>query len=541
MRPVEQDGGVLLPDAQAALPAEGRQGRAATFTKNSMMSVGRLLLSTAVGFVLPSFLIHRLPVATYSAWVLILQMSTYINYLDFGIQSGISKYVAEYDARGDTAGSSVRASAGLALLLMVSAVGVVLTLVLAWQAPRIFHEMPPDLYWGARLSLVFVGASASFGLLCSIFASIFIGLQRFAIPTVLSFVNRLLFVAAVMVTVFFHGGLAVMGAMVAVVNIAIGLLQFGAWRKFAKHVRLSLFDLDYGVLRGMVSYCSSLAIWTVGMLCVSGLDVAIVGRYDFTRTAFYSLAAIPTNLIIAIMGAALAPLLPTASALSVSHSPAQMGTMLERATRYTSDLLIVSGLPLMVAGYWLLRIWVGPAYAVQIVGYMRILVLAYVLRHMCAPYASMLVATNSQRVAIAGVVAEAVVNLTCSIYLAKHMGAIGVAYGTLVGSFISVGMHFAVSMHYTYAKFAITRWKLFWSGLGGPLAITLPSLLLVKRWWMPTAPSMSLPVWFAWGLSTVLLAWFVGLHGAERDSVLRFVRRKAGLPGSAISHVDPVG
>jgi O-antigen/teichoic acid export membrane protein len=473
--------------------------------------------------------------------VLILQMTTYINYLDFGIQSGISKYVAEYQARGDARGSSVRASAGLALLLTVSAVGVVLTLMLAWRAPHLFHAMPPELYAGARLSLVFVGTSASFGLLCSIFASIFIGLQRFAIPTVLAFVNRLLFVAAVMTTVFFHGGLALMGAMVAAVNVSIGLLQFAAWRRFARHVRVSLFDLDYGVLRGMVGYCSSLAVWTVGMLCVSGLDVAIVGRYDFTRTAYYSLAAVPTNLIIAIMGAALAPLLPTASALSVSHSPVQMGAMLARATRYTSDLLIVSGLPLMVAGYWLLRIWVGPVYAVQIVGYMRILVLAYVLRHMCAPYASMLVATDSQRVAIASVTAEAAVNVASSIYLAQHIGAIGVAYGTLIGSFVSVGMHFALSMHYTYAKFSISRLRLFLGGMGRPLTIALPSLLLVKRWWVPAAPAMGAAMWLAWALSTLLLAWWAGLNGQERSSLFGFVRRAVGLAGPAVHTTDPAG
>jgi hypothetical protein len=56
------------------------------------------------------------------------------------------------------------------------------------------------------------------------------------------------------------------------------------------------------------------------MLCVSGLDVTIVGHFDFGQTAFYSIATLPTNFILSIMGAALGPLLPAASALRRARS-----------------------------------------------------------------------------------------------------------------------------------------------------------------------------------------------------------------------------
>jgi O-antigen/teichoic acid export membrane protein len=507
---------------------------AATFTKNSLMSVGRLFISTAVGFLLPSFLVHRLPVTTYSAWVLILQMSAYVNYLDFGIQSGISKYVAEFEARGDAAGSSVRASAGLILLVIASLLGIVLTLTLAWRVPSLFHEMPPSLYHDVRLGLIYVGCSASVSLLCSIFSAIFMGLQRFGVPTVLALMNRVLFVMAVLGAVCFHSSLATMGAAVAVVNGATGLLYLVAWRRLTTSVTLRLRGLDYVVVRQMLAYCSSLAIWTVGMLCVSGLDVTIVGRYDFRQTAFYSIAATPANFMLAIMGAMLAPLMPTASALSVHRTPQQMGDFLVRITRYTTTLLMISGLPLLVAGYWILRFWLGPAYATPVLGYLRILVLANVLRNSFAPYANLLVATDSQKVAIAGASAEAIVNLTCSVYLARHIGAIGVAYGTLIGSFVSIGMHVGLSMHYTYTKFSARRVSLLLSGVLRPAAIALPSLLLLPLWWSAHAPAFGPVMWAAWGGSTLLLAFFVALSGTERHSVVRLVRTSVTANRTAI-------
>jgi O-antigen/teichoic acid export membrane protein len=498
------------------------------------MNVGRLFISTAAGFLLPTFLIHKLPVATYSAWVLILQMGAYVGYLDFGIQSGIAKYVAEYEAKGDTAGASVRASAGLALLLSVSLIGVVLTLGLAWLVPKLFHDMPSALYPDVRMGLLFVGVSVSFALLCSIFASIFMGLQRYAVPTSLALINRLLYVGVVLGSVATHLSLGTMCCLVAVVNVTTGLLHFVAWRRFASQVKLSLYGLDWSVVREMIGFCSTLAVFAVAMLCISGMDVTIVGRYDFRQTAFYSIASTPTNFMIGIMGSALAPLLPSASALSVHRSSRQMGEMLARATRYATSLLVITGLPLLVAGYWVLRLWVGPAYSPQIVGYLRILVLANVLRNTCAPYASMLVATESQRIAIASATAEGLVNLSVTIYLAQRIGAIGVAYGTLLGAAVGVGMHFGLSMHYTYAKLSITRARLFLSGIGRPLLMVIPSVLTLPRWWRNGAAEFNTLLWIAWVLSTGILFWYAVLNPDERNAALRLTvgrLRTSNAPG----------
>ena len=505
-------------------PPAQAPGAAGTFAKNSMISVGRLFVSTAVALLLPAYLTHRLPVKTYSAWILVMQMSAYVGYLDFGVQSGIAKYVAEYEARNDTAGASMRANAGLALMVGASVLGMLLTLVLAWQVPNLFREMPSSLYRDVRISLVLVGASLSFGLICSICSAIFLGLQRFSVPMVLAVVNRILFTVAVFIAVYLHSSLAWMGVAVAGVNVVTGFLQVAAWRQLASKITLSLRGIDREVLRKMFIYCSSLAVWTAGMLCVSGLDVTIVGRYDFTRTAFYSVATMPTNFLLAIVGAALGPLMPAASAMSVHRTSLQMGRMLVRVTRYCSTLLVLAGLPLLVGGYWILRLWVGPVYATHTIGFLRILIIANVIRNLCLPYSSMLVATEKQKVAIVGASAEALVNLGSSLYLVQRMGAIGVAYGTLLGSLVSVGMHFAVSMRYTHGNFSVSRLRLFADGMMRPLVIAIPSLLLYRRWWQELGPDISKPLWALWAVSTLLIAWYTSLDSGDRSRLLTQVR-----------------
>jgi O-antigen/teichoic acid export membrane protein len=273
--------------------------------------------------------------------------------------------------------------------------------------------------------------------------------------------------------------------------------------------------VEYRILKNVARFCTYQSIWTVGMLCVTGLDVTIVGHYDYIQTAYYSIATLPTNFVLLIVSSILNPLMPASSALSTQRSPAEMGDILARITRYGTMILLLTGLPLIVCGFPILRLWVGEPYALHTVQYLRILVLANVIRSLCQPYATMVSATGRQRAATAAAVCEAVVNLGSSIYLASRYGAIGVALGTLLGSFVSIALHFAITMHYTHSTLAISRSRLLVKGLVRPAVIALPSLALIPLWWSSSV-AIGLPLATVWGLSTLLIAWFGSLDREER-------------------------
>jgi O-antigen/teichoic acid export membrane protein len=508
-----------IPDFPGQGP-ERSGGFAATISKNIVASLARVAVVSLVALVLPAYLTHHLPVETYAAWVLILQLGAYVSYLDLGIQTGVAKFVAEFDAKGDEAGAGRHASAGLALMLLAGILGLGLTLVLAWQVPRLFSTMPASFYHDVRISVVLVGSSLSFGLVCAVYSAVFLGLQRYWIPMTIAIVNRTSFAAIVIVVVAFHGNLATMGMAVALVNVVTGLMQVIAWRKKAAHVRISTGLVDFRVLKHLARYCSLQSIWTVGMVCVTGLDVIIVGHYDYVQTAYYSIATLPTSFVLLIIGSMMSPLMPASSAMSTQRSASEMGDLLARTTRYATVTLLLTGLPLMVCGFPILRLWVGPGYALHTLQYLRVLVLANVIRNLCVPYATMICATGRQEAAIATAVSEAVVNLGSSIYLASRFGAIGVAVGTLLGSFISVSLHFAITMHLTHRTLAISRSRLFLQGLLQPAVVAIPSVALLPLWWSPTRLTLSSLWTIVWGFSTVLLAWFGGLNRQDRNDLV---------------------
>jgi O-antigen/teichoic acid export membrane protein len=493
-----------------------------SFVQNVIASLLRVLAVSLVALILPAFLIQHLSVQTYAAWVLIVQLAAYTSYLDLGIQTSVAKFVAEYSARGDLKTAGRYASAGLGLMIAAGFLGVSFTMILAWYVPQLFASMPLELHRQVRISLMLVGGSLSFGLICAVYAAVFLGLQRYWIPTWITVLNRLSFVAVVIAIVTLRGNLAAMGLGVAIVNVATGCLQIGAWKRQASHISISLNLLNSATIKRVGRFCSMQSIWTVAMLCISGLDVAIVGHYDYVQTAYYGIATMPANFLLILVGAVLSPLMPASSALSTHRSPKEMGHLLTRFTHYNTILLLLTGLPLMVYGKDILRIWVGPDYAVHTVTYLRILVFANVIRNLCAPYATMITAVGKQETAIVAAVSEAIVNLGSSIYLASRFGAIGVALGTVVGSFVSVLLHFTITMALTRSEFAISRSRLLLRALLRPAILVLPSILIVpvlSRW---VDLVLRITWLMIWGTATLALAWFVTLRSDQRRELVSY-------------------
>ena len=504
--------------------------RTAVYARNVTAGGLRIAVNALVAVVLPTFLTHKLPVSTYAAWVLVLQLSAYVSYLDFGVQMGVAKYVAEYHEQGDREGCSISATAGFRLIAGMALLGFLLVPLLTLTLPHLFKAIPVELQQDTRWGVLLVGLSLSFNLGCTAFAAIFTGLQRYQIPSFLGIANKLLYGLALLLAVFLHARMRTMGLVVAGVNVGTGLLQVAAWRRWAPWISVHARLRGTGMMRRMMAYCGVLALWSAGMLCVSGLDLTIVAHYAFNDTAFYAIAAAPANLMLLCLSAGLGPLLPAASALSVTTSARKLGELMLRVTRYSALLLALAGLPILVWGRPLLLLWVGPVYAAHCLPLLRILIVANMVRNLLGPYATFVVATGRQRVATASALAEALSNLVASIVLAQRFGGLGVAYGTLIGAVVGVLVHFAVSMRYTYASIELRRSVLLRNGLLRPSLVVVPSVLVLLAGSGAARPSVGLLV--SWTVSTALLGWFVSLEAAERERIVQSCSRMLGQQGA---------
>jgi O-antigen/teichoic acid export membrane protein len=490
--------------------------------RNAAANLVRMASFGIVAIVLPMVLVRHLPPASYNAWILILQLGAYVNFLDLGVQTALSKYVAEYDAAGNRQGCDRVTANGLVLLLVTAGLGTILTFAMGLSVSHLFPQMPDPLLIEVRWAIIFYGFSMAVALPASAFAGIFLGLQRNAVPMFLQSSNKLLTGLVTIACVLLHTRIRVMGMSVAAVNIVFALAQVVSWKALASHISVHYNLVDRKTMATLLRYCAVLTLWSVAGLFVSGFDTIIVGHYDFPATAYYAASANATSFLSALLAVITSPLIPATSALSVHQSPQRLGNLLLRATRYNIAFMLLAGLPLLVFSFLVLRTWMGYAFAVHGVPFLRILLIGIMIRMIGLPYAVMVIGTAKQWLASLSPICEAIVNFTVSIILVRHIGAVGVAWGTVIGAFVSIGLHFTVSMSLTQDKLAISRRRLVVRGVLLPLAAIVPTALAVRHWWgIITIPTLSPVGWIALVLSTAALLWFVTIDSFARKKLLR--------------------
>jgi O-antigen/teichoic acid export membrane protein len=494
--------------------------------QGSASNLARVALSVVVSLVLPPLLVHRMNTDEYGAWVLILQIGGYINLLDLGLQTAIGKFVAEYDALGDKLAAARTLSSTFAILCASASVGAMAIGVIAWQVPRIFHQMPTHLIPGVRAGFLLIGWSMAFSLPFGAFLAAFTGLQRYGFPTALSISSKALSAAGLAGLLLIHSNLVEMALWLAIVNVATALGQLFGWRRFTRRSVGFAFQLvNRASVTRLIRYGAVLSIWSIAALLISGLDMVIVGHYDFKNTGYYGIATTVTNFMVVLIGSIFGPLLPAVSSLQVGRTAEEIGRMIVSSTRYCALLLCLIGLPLVLGAYPLLRLWVGQEYAVHSWLFLQVLILGNAIRQLGYPYSLAVIATGKQHLATLAAIAEAAVNITVSIYLVQRIGAVGVAIGTVVGALVSVAMHLTISIKLTSSAISISRRHFMWDGLLRPLLCSVPSMFFLSEWKDSLAATVGPWRILAWSGSTLCVAWLTALTRGERQTITRACSR----------------
>lgn len=469
-----------------------------------------------VALLLPPFLVRELPKTTYAAWALLLQLTLYVGYFDFGIQTAVARFIANADELHDVRQRDGIVSTALFMLSGAAILGWGLIVVLAWRLPEMFRQMPAELIDPARLALLMMGGSFALSLPASVVPAFFTGIQRNEIPAALAIANKVMMAVFVIGVVLGHWGLAAMGGAVALANVATYCGGIAVWRKRCRDVVLRIELISKASLRSIGSYSTTLMVWTLAMLMISGLDLIIVGAFDYKSAAYYAVAATLTTFLAQVQGAIFAALLPASAVLGAREDGERLGRLLVVSTRYGLLILLAMAIPLIVAGYYILKVWAGADYAAHSTLILQVLILANVVRLSALPYSTLLLGTGQQGKVIASPLAEGFTNLAASIIGAYFLGAIGVALGTLIGAFVGVGLHFFYNLPRT-ELIAIDRKCLVKDGALRPLLCIAPfaAVALVRE---ETIPIQAIVIIVAIA-GTLLMTWNYGLLGGERQKL----------------------
>jgi O-antigen/teichoic acid export membrane protein len=409
-----------------------------TVFRNAVANVVRGGASAIVALALPHFLVHALIPARFNAWSLILQIAAYAGYLDFGLQLAVSRFLAQAIELDQRERREKLISTALTLL---SVAGVIALLVIGFvivMIPRFFHGVPFSILGEVRMAALLLGASAAILLPASLYTGVLIGLHRNDVPAVIIGGSRLAGAAAAVLAAQFTQSLVVLAACIAGANLIGGFLQWVfAGRLLPGSNRLRM-QPSRAMATELLHYCAGLTVFAFGMFLVTGLDLTILGHFDFSAVGYYSIASLLVTFVAGLNSSMLTALMTPMAALQAQRATDRIRSIVLASTRaHVGANLLGTGV-LFFFGPFLLNLWVGRQYAEQAYPIMQILMLAQLLRLIPSAYCTMLIATGQQKNAIGNSIVEAIVNLVASVIGAMYFGARGVAFGTLIGAAVAV-------------------------------------------------------------------------------------------------------
>jgi O-antigen/teichoic acid export membrane protein len=404
---------------------------------NAIWNVVNGSSSAMVAIVVPPFLTRLLTPEAYGAWAVALQIGTYVGLFGFGLQMAVGRYVAYAEARGDMAQRDGIVSTAFWFLVLTSAVGWLAICGIGLSIERLLPHLSVALAGETRAAVILVGLALAINLPASIFAAVFTGQHRSDVPAKIQGLGRILLALGLILAGFSHS-LAILGLVYAVISILTVAALWYAWRTRTAAPTLEKNHVSTTHGRELAGFCLSLTIWNFSMTLVSGLDLIIVGRWDYASTPYFAVSVTLTTMVAGTITSLANALVPAAASLSEDENGQSLRRLLAQGSRFVMAASIIAGLPLVFCGYTVLELWLGESYAEKAAPILAILVSAAMIRNALLPYVTLAIGTGDQRKLTLIPLTEGFVSIIASLVLVIQYGAYGVALAKLVGGFTGV-------------------------------------------------------------------------------------------------------
>ncbi len=445
----------------------------ATLIKNAAFNILRGCAAALAALALPHFLTRSMDTPRFAAWSLMLQVAAYASFLDFGLQTAIARFTAEAIELEQNDRRDHIVLTSFVLLAFAGALAFAVIGVVIACAGRLFHGVPHALLGEFQIAALILALGAALSLPLSAFTGVLVGMHRNEFPALSLGGTRLVGVILAVVVAQHTQSLIALALCVAGASLAGGLAQIPMAAYFMPSLRRMKLHIHGALASELMRFCAGLTAWSLGMLIVSGLDLTIVGHFQFSAVGFYAVATTVIALTTGFTGSILSAFMTPQTALHTRGELARLTSLLRRTTRGNSLLNLLLFLLAVLAGHPLLRLWVGESYAARALPVLIILTAAQFIRLTGMPYGMMLISTGEQGHAIFSAACEAAVNLTTSLWLAHSMGYIGVAWGTLIGAVANVASLTLYTMPRAQQT-PFSRWQMLESGLLRPILALLP-------------------------------------------------------------------
>ena len=355
--------------------------------RNSFYSVVQFAVPTLLLLGVTPILIRHMGTEHYGLWMLATSALGLMSIAEFGLNTAIAKFIAEYMASKDTNALAIVVSRGLVACVLLGTVLVIPLYVYSPALAEVFKssETLSTAQIGSVIKIISLGLAPL--LLRSYAMAIPIGLQRFEIPVVITIGYQILSYAAALIVTLLGGSVAlVVGSTVGVLWIAAFGALLIAWRML-KPLHLQYRQVfSKKTLQKLFSFALMSGISGIGSRIFSFADRLAVGAVlGLEAVAYYSVIISVAAKILQLGDVLASALMPAVSAWMASGTIRRAQAYFLRATGAVLAINFIVANVLLGLSAPFLRLWMGELFADQALLPFRILIVIYALISLNAP------------------------------------------------------------------------------------------------------------------------------------------------------------
>ncbi|MDP2898365.1 MAG: polysaccharide biosynthesis C-terminal domain-containing protein [bacterium] len=498
--------------------------RPTSVRRNATANLVAFLVPLAISFFVSPFLIHTLGDSRYGAWALLGELTGYYGLFDAGIRGAVGYYVARHC--GDREWSRLNQIVTLAFwaLSAAAAAVMVLGLSIAWRLPALIRTGDTD-PMEIRIAAAIMVVVVAFNLPLSLYAAFLNGFRRVDLLVYTELIPRLLATTLIVVMVRLGYSLIAMSVINGAATALTWLFQYVFARRSGASISLFPVRFERSLLKDLFAVSGATVILNATITVINQVQPIIIGAYLGTSWLTYFVVARQLSTYYHYFIATI-PLSLTTTFTSYYFTGQKdaLARLYLVATRITGALAVFVGCSIVIFGRPFLGLWVGEKYisgswALRSDVVLVLLIVGTVPRTFQNTSAQLLLATRKLRFFTVLRVAEAVVNVGCTLLLVRPLALAGVSLASAVPMIVSHVLLF----WYVLREFAIPL-GVYWR------EALLPALRVNV---LPVATAVILvlvvpPVKWRLMIGEVIAVSMVALWSFRREPTFREESRKWG-------------
>ena len=221
--------------------------------KNALANILGMLIQIIIAFLLSPFLVHTLGDTKYGIWTIAVAFTGYMNLLDFGLTSAVSRYVSKYNSLKDTKNINSIVTTALALFLFM---GVIIILISPVMADLIvnFINIDESLKSVVHMLIIIVSFDIAIFVISGLFKGIFGGFQNYPALNITLIISSIY--KALMFYYFLTRGhdLLAMGVISISANILTVIIFYGQLKRSYPEISFSFKFIDKSNAKKILGY-----------------------------------------------------------------------------------------------------------------------------------------------------------------------------------------------------------------------------------------------------------------------------------------------